>query len=137
MIQLTTSQFKDRFVALVLGGREMPKKELDRHVLLVSATLGLETQRWYSEKELNEELRAWSAQFGGNFNLDHVTLRRYLVDEGYLLRDTAGGQYELATSDLPYTLEKSAEKVDLGELVEAARKARELKKSQYMKKSQE
>lgn len=136
MNQLTITQFKDRFVALVLGGREMPKKELDRHVLLVSATLRLEAQRQYTEKELNEELRKWSAQFGGNFALDHVTLRRYLVDEGYLQRDAAGGTYELASGDVPYALQKPAEAIDLGEWIEEARKERELRKSQFMKKNQ-
>ncbi len=41
----------------------------------------------YSEKEVDVELRAWCA--GGE--ADHVTLRRYLVDEGLLSRE--GGEY--------------------------------------------
>ncbi len=51
MSHLTASQFTDRFGSLVLGGRELPKKQLDRHILLISSILKLESGRPYSEKE--------------------------------------------------------------------------------------
>jgi hypothetical protein len=65
-------------------------KHIDRHILFISATLGLEPQRRYSESELNDELRKWTARFGRGVNLDHVSLRRFLVDEHYIRRDTTG-----------------------------------------------
>lgn len=138
MSHITASQFKDRFAALILGGRDLPKKRTDRHILFISATLGLNPHRQYSESELNGELREWSTLFGGNFGLDYVTLRRYLVDERYIRRDRAGGSYELVTEDedLPYTFDRSIETLDLAELIAGAKKARELKKQQYMKKSE-
>jgi len=136
MSHLTASQFTDRFVSLVLAGRELPKKHLDRHILLISSILKLDPGRSYSEKELNEQLQIWVIHFGRSFGLDHVTLRRYLVDEKYLARDAAGGAYQLAAEGLPYTFDESIRELDLEQLVAEARQARELKKQQYLKQSQ-
>ena len=136
MSHLTASQFTDRFVSLVLAGRELPKKHLDRHILLISSILKLDPGRPYSEKELNEQLQIWVIHFGRSFGLDHVTLRRYLVDEKYLARDAAGGTYQLAAEGLPYTFDESLRELDLEKLVAGARQARELKKQQYLKQSQ-
>ncbi len=133
MPHITASQFTDRFAALVLAGRELPKKHLDRHILLISSILKLESGRQYSEKEINEELQIWAMRFGRSFGLDHVTLRRYLVDEKYLVRDPAGGTYELAAGGLPYTFDESIRELDLEKLVSEAKQARELKKQQYLK----
>ena len=62
-----------------------------------------------------------------------MTLRRYLVDEKYLARDSAGGTYELAVDGLPYTFDQSIRQLDLEKLVSEAKQARELKKQQYLK----
>lgn len=136
MAHITAAQFTERFASLILAGRELPKKQLDRHILFMSSTLKLEAGRPYSESELNDELRKWASRFGGNFGLDHVTLRRFLVDEGYLTRDPAGGTYEVAMNGLPYTFDQSIKELDLEELISAAQQARELKKQQYLKRSQ-
>ncbi len=136
MSHITASQFTDRFTALVLSGKELPKKELDRHILYISAILKLEPGHPYSEKDINEALQAWVIQFGRGFGLDHVTLRRYLVDEKYLSRDPVGGTYELSASGSPYTFDPAIKELDLAELVAAARQARELKKQQYLNRSQ-
>lgn len=135
MSHITASQFKNRFVSLILGGRDLPKKRIDRHILFISSTLGLEANRQYTERELNDELRKWTTLFGSNYNLDYVSLRRSLVDEQYIRRDAAGGSYELATTNLPYTFDRSIETLDLEELINEARTARELKKRQYLSKS--
>ena len=132
MSQIEVSQFKNRFVSLIIGGQGFPKKDLDRHILFISAALGLEAQRQYSESELNDELRRWTARFGESVSLDHVSLRRFLVDEGYLRRDTAGGSYELTTTGWPYSFDPSIRTLDLEVLIVEARAARELKKQQYM-----
>ncbi len=132
MPHFTEAQFTDRFAALILGGKELPKKLPDRHILFISSILKLEPGRCYTESELNDELRAWASRFGANSGLDHVSLRRYLVDEKYLTRDAAGGTYELAATDLPYTFDQSIKELDLDGLVVAAKHARELKKQQYL-----
>lgn len=135
MSHIEASQFKKRFVSLIIGGRDFPKKHIDRHILFISATLGLEPHRQYTESELNDELRKWTALFGVHVNLDYVSLRRFLVDEHYIRRDTAGESYELATTDWPYTFDQSIETLDLEALVNEARMARELKKQQYLSKT--
>ena len=66
-----------------------------------------------------------------------MTLRRYLIDEKYIKRDAAGMSYELETTDMPYTFDKSIESVDLEELINEARRKREEKKQQYMKESKQ
>jgi hypothetical protein len=73
---------------MVLSAQGFPKKPVDRHILLISAAIELEPGRQYSERELNDALRAWTGRFGDAVNLDHVTLRRYLV--GYCWRTRIG-----------------------------------------------
>lgn len=135
MTHITESQFFDRFVSLILDGRGFPKQRLDRHILFISSILKIDNKRQYSESELNDVLRVWTTRFGANFGLDHVTLRRFLIDEKYIKRDAAGMSYELGTTDPPYTYDQSIESVDLEELINEARREREHKKQQYMKDS--
>ncbi len=134
MSHITDAQFRERFVALFFGGQDLPKKPLDRQIVFISAVLGLERGRKYSENELNGELQKWVISFGKRYNLDHVTLRRYLIDERYLLRDSAGGAYELVAPDAsPNTFDATLENLDLKALIAEAQAARELKKQQYLK----
>ncbi len=135
MSHITHDQFIKRFTSLLLGGRDLPKKEQDLHVLFISATLNLEPQREYSEAELNEALRQWTDQFGSNFALDHVTLRRYLIDARYVRRDAAGIVYQLNTRDLPYTYDDTLINLDLGKSLDEARREREERKQRYLKES--
>jgi hypothetical protein len=135
MSHITQSQFADRFNSLILSGRDLPKKRLDRHILFISSILKIDPKRQYSERELNDVLRTWTTRFGENLGLDHVTLRRFLIDEKYIKRDVAGMSYELETTDLPYMFDQSIESVDLEELTNEARREREKRKQLYMKES--
>jgi hypothetical protein len=134
MSHITQSQFAGRFISLILSGRDLPKKRLDRHILFISSILKIDPIRQYSERELNDVLRIWTTHFGANFGLDYVTLRRILIDEKYIKRDIAGRSYE-QTTDLPYTFDQSIEGVDLEELIKEARREREKRKQLYMKES--
>ena len=134
MPHITEAQFTDRFVALTLSSHELPKKLLDRHIVLISTILKIEPGRAYTEKEINEALQVWVLHFGRTFAVDHVSLRRYLIDEKYLIRQPAGGTYELAAG-MPYTFDESIRDLDLEKLVDDAKQARELKKQQYLKQS--
>ncbi len=49
----------------------------------------------YSERDVNERLRAWLAGAGAMLSTDHVELRRWLVDNGVLVRDGYGRAYVL------------------------------------------
>ena len=137
MNHITASQFAKSFASLILGGRVMPKKQISQHILFFSATLALQPDREYAEKELNEILGAWSSQFGGNFNLDHVTLRRYLVDTGYLTRDASGSSYRLGDGDPLTSFDDAIREIDLVVLVREAKANRERRKRQYSSGSQD
>lgn len=62
---------------------ELPAQRSKRLVVLERLALELEPGVRYSEPEINELLR--------RFNDDHATLRRQLVDEGFV--DRAAGEY--------------------------------------------
>lgn len=135
MTQISTSQFRKTFASLILGGRDMPKKQLGRHILFFSATLALEPGRSYTEKELNEVLETWSSHFGGAFGLDHVTLRRYLADAGYVSRDSSGSTYRLGDAELLYSFDDAIREIDPVALIREAKEERERRKQQYAKGS--
>lgn len=133
MPHITEAEFKNRFVSIIMSSRDLPKKPLDLNILFVSAILGLKPDRQYSEKELNEELRLWTDVFGKNFILDHVTLRRYLIDEGYITRDPAGTTYQVSEAGILYTYDLSLRDLDLDTLLQEAKREREERKQKYMK----
>lgn len=137
MSEITVAQFSDRFVALVLGARDLPKKALDLNILLLSSVLGLEPGREYSEGELNAELQRWILAFGGNFGLDHVTLRRFLIDAKYLRRDPGGKAYVLEPAGPRFSYDPALRSLDLQVLVADARQERSKKKQQYVQQSDE
>jgi hypothetical protein len=135
MTHITDSQFRERFASLYFSGQDLPKKPLDRQIVLISAILGLERQRKYSEGEINAELQKWVLQFGQRYSLDHVTLRRYLIDDKFIVRDASGGAYQLADRAAPLdTFDATLENLDLAALIVEAKAARDLKKQQYLNK---
>jgi hypothetical protein len=60
----------------------LPVQLSRRRIVLEHVVQSFEPGRDYSEREVNAVLRAWTE--GGG--VDHVTVRRYLVDEGLLSR---------------------------------------------------
>ena len=94
---VTAAEFKKRLAALCLsgGGHALPRKRRDQLILLRSVLQTLDASRSYEEKELNSGLKKWLADIGTSFTLDHASLRRYLVDEGYLVRNSEGSAYQV------------------------------------------
>ena len=71
---------------------EVPMKQSKRRIVLERVALEFEPGRRYDEKEVNAIV--------GAFFTDHASLRRYLVDEGFLDRDhgvywRAGGRVDV------------------------------------------
>jgi hypothetical protein len=134
MPHLSESQFVHRFVSLVLAGRDYPRRPEDQHILLLSAVLAFDPLKTYTEGEVNETLRRWVHRFGENLGLDHVTLRRYLVDAGYLQRDSAGSTYRARPEAGFYTFDASITALDLDLVLEEARQERARRKQAFMDK---
>ena len=68
----------------------------DQNLLLRLAAGRFAAKRSYTEAEVNEILRGWLATFCAPYGIDHVSMRRYLVDARLLARDTAGSTYRRA-----------------------------------------
>ena len=67
--------------------------ERDRAVLLAFAACAFEVDRGYREAEVNRILSAWLDGPGEMLRTDHVELRRWLVDAGFIGRDGYGRSY--------------------------------------------
>ena len=71
----------------------IPKNPEHRDLILALLSLRMMRRYPYSEPELNEFLVEELSSI--NARVDHVTARRYLVDLGFVKRDTAGARYYL------------------------------------------
>lgn len=133
--ELTRSQFIEHFPRLVVEARDLPKKALPLNVLLVSAMHGLEPGRRYPEAEVNAALQRWLMRFGLRFGLDHASLRRLLVDEGLLLRDSGGAWYEPQSRSRDFACDPAIRELDLEALVAEERARRAERKRSFSGKS--
>lgn len=134
MTDITSAEFCDRFVALVLGARELPRKPRALDILLLSAILGLDPERVYSEGEVNGELQKWILAFGGGLGLDSATLRRLLVDGRFIRRDPAARSCQVeAAQRISY--DPSIRDLDLHSLIADARQARRQRKHDHDRRS--
>lgn len=94
---ITLDEFVERLCKLGAdrGPRGFPRRTRDREILLKSIVLGLDGERSYREREINERLIAWSREVAPAIEVDHVTLRRLLVDRGLLERTADGSRYRV------------------------------------------
>jgi len=69
----------------------------DFALVLAAAARVFAPVREYRERDVNDLLRAWLATTGAMLDVDHVELRRWLVDTGVLARDGFGRAYALGT----------------------------------------
>ena len=58
----------------------------------------LDRTREYSEREINLELQSWLKDVGSTLGMDHIELRRRLIDQEYLGRGKDGSRYWVAVS---------------------------------------
>lgn len=105
--------------------------ELD-NVLAVAA--GCLTRRClYAEWEINELLFRWLASVRAE--IDHVTLRRRMVDYGFLLRRMDGSAYFLNYGRVVEVLGDPAVEVDVGEIRNGILRDREARKQSHLRKA--
>lgn len=139
---ITQEQFVKRLGNLCARGNlmGMPKSESDQHILMKSAMLMVSqagsvsgsSSPSLSEGEVNEPLKQWVEVCQAQ-GLDHVMMRRALVDHGYLERSADGASYAIS-SEGPrgYAFEAGVAEVNVPETLKAAREEIEARKRAYM-----
>ncbi len=105
-----------------------PKRRPDLIVLLALASTRFGTGRAYREDDVNDLLVEWLEPFVLRDAIDHVTLRRVLVDEQFLLRNATGTAYRLNAPKLDATIDAAARSVDPTGVLAAQRQQREERK---------
>ena len=130
--------FRKRLADLCLksGLPGFPKNELDQHILLKSAVLLMEPSGNLTEREVNEKLDIWVKDISRIKNVDRVTLRRGLVDSGYLTRSKDGSNYQIVRpGPRPELFEAEIDQIDPVEVISAARDEIERRKRAFQAKS--
>ncbi len=74
-------------------GPGLPRREADRFILLHALAGEFDPMTPLDERTLTERIAAWLAGPGARLETDAVTLRRALVDDGFLERDGRGIAY--------------------------------------------
>jgi len=107
--------------------------DADRTLVLALASTVFEVGREHRESDVNRLLSSWLEGTGAMLRIDHVELRRWLVDAGFVSRDGFGRAYvrgeaaEARAADLlgagsPYELDAAV--ADLRAAKAADRQAR-------------
>jgi hypothetical protein len=109
-----------------------PVRRADEELLLRMAAARFEAGRSYREAEVNDLLRTWLETFCAPYGIDHVTMRRRLVDTRFLVRDTAGAEYHLAPAKARELEANAALKEDPARVLDEIRHEREVRKRQYV-----
>ena len=73
----------------------VPKRPSDQRLLATLAATRFAPREEYREGEVNEILADWLGTFCEPHGLDHVTLRRLLVDSRLLSRTASGSTYRV------------------------------------------
>ncbi len=97
----------------------------DFELLLASASLFLPAAQLLSERDANAQLRRFLQTAGAMLDTDHVELRRWLADLGFIHRSDYGTDYRRGT--LPAWLRDAAAALDDEQLAAAAATARDAK----------
>jgi hypothetical protein len=82
---------------LLANGRltMMPKRPSDQELVAALAASRFDPQKTYTEAEVNGQLAAWLDCISEEFGIDHVSLRRLLVDLRLLVRTSSGSTYRV------------------------------------------
>ena len=94
----------------------------------------LDAEAGYTEQEVNESLKSWLSQCR-SFNVDHVSLRRRLVEEGYLVRSADGSCYRVSVpAQAQEIFDPSLDGIDLLETLQAGVDSIEQKKREWQER---
>lgn len=117
------------FRRLFRGGeiRRLPKSQREADAFLALVAAWLDPRETYPEQALNERLCEWLEGVTCPVAMDHVTVRRYLVDFNFLIRDESGSRYRANQAVINRMIEPEARSVQPRQIlveVEQERSAR-------------
>jgi hypothetical protein len=94
-VAITAEEYQRRLRVILGPGTSggFPRRQRDRWILLhaIARAFGLDER--LSEKEATARIQDFVLQRGSGLGLDAVSLRRALVDEGFMDRDDHGRDY--------------------------------------------
>lgn len=127
---ISAQQARESLKRLFKGGpvERMPRKEEDLRLILALAASGLTPGVEYAEEEINDYLMEWLGTFTSSIGMDHVTVRRYLVDYCFLLRDSAGAVYTTNQTVISAVIESEARSLQPKEIYREVQLDREQRK---------
>ncbi len=106
-----------------------PTHSRDIDIVLAVAAVTLMRRRPYNEQEINAALVDWLESVQGW--MDHVTLRRRMVDLGFLKRTVNGSRYFMNYGRVVEVLGDPAVELDAGAIVRGVLREREERKRMY------
>ena len=126
---ITAAEFRERLAAICRGPNAVfPRRSRDRHIIYRSI-IQVMNDKEYSEQALNSALLRWISDVAPGMDIDHVTLRRYLVDEGYLDRSPGGATYRIrANGRGAAEFDTGIERIDPIAVINEAREQAEVRK---------
>ena len=132
-LPISALEFKKRLAQLCLtsSSPEMPRRQRDRQIVLKSIALCLSKERTYTELEINAALAEWTVAVGHSLEVDHVTLRRSLIDERYLERSDGGSLYRLSKPFCADWFAPDVDRVDPRRVIEQAMDDIRAKRARY------
>jgi len=126
-------KFSDLCLRSGLDG--FPKDETNLHVILKSAMLLLPRSGSFTEKEINAPLDMWCKDISRVKNMDRASLRRALVDHGYLTRLRDGSSYQIAAPQPKADLfDPAIDEIDLPAAAQSARDEMARRKAEFLAK---
>ena len=122
---VSMEEFAERLIQLGARwqSRPLPRRRFDREILMKSILLVLDSGRIYSEREINAELELWNVEVVPAIDTDYVTVRRMLVDYGYLERTADGRAYRVGFPPRPMAFDLEVEDLDVRATVAAYRES--------------
>ena len=120
---ISAEEFVERLCRLGAdrGPRHFPRSRNDREILFKSIRLLLDSSRSYTERDINAALRDWIRDVAPAIEIDHVTLRRLLVDFGHLERTADGRAYRIGFPARPSAFALDVDDIDVRATIAAYR----------------
>lgn len=134
---ITTEEFRKLIVKLYLraSGGGLPKKQKDQHTILKSVQVILREKEKYSHVELNNVLKNWVTGIGSRIGTDHPTVRRMLIDNGYMTRTDGGKVYTISKSNHgEFEFDEEIDEMDVEKIIEEAKEEMKHKAEQFKHK---